>query len=79
MFRKKTKEQQIEFRINQVFHNLTSDSDFTFTELETVQILNNVKLKLGEHLESIHNDCLQKSKQYHEKADEIKNAMDAFE
>lgn len=79
MFKKKTKEQQIQFRINQVFHCLTSDNDFTFTELETVQILNAVKLRTGEYLIAKQNDCLQKYKQYDEKADEIKNALNAIE
>lgn len=84
MFKKKTKEQQIELRVNEVFTQLLKHyeegfSTKEFTELETVQILNNVKLKLGEYLISKQNDCLQKSKQYDEKADEIKNALNAIE
>lgn len=84
MFKKKTKEQQIQFRVNEVFTQLLKHyeegfSTKEFTELETVQILNAVKLRTGEYLIAKQNDCLQKSKQYDEKADEIKKALSSIE
>ena len=49
-FKKKTREEQIELRSEHVFNELKGKVDFEFTELETIQILNNVRRKLHESL-----------------------------
>jgi len=49
-FKKKTREQQIELRTEHVFNELLQSVDFEFTELETIQILNNVRSKLHKSL-----------------------------
>jgi hypothetical protein len=49
-FKKKTREEQIDYRTQSVFTELMASVDFEFTELETIQILNNVRRKLHESL-----------------------------
>ena len=78
MFRKKTKDQKIQFRIEEVFLHLTKSSDFTFTELETVQILNSVKRKAYEYLSEKKADCLDEVTKQTQKANEIKAALELF-
>lgn len=78
MFKKKTKEQQIQHRVDEVFFQLTKDTDFTFTELETVQILNSVKRKAHEYLSEKKADCLEQSAQQLQKAEEINAALELF-
>lgn len=50
LFRKKTREQHIEKRTESVLAELLGTAEFEFTDLETVQVLNNVRRKLSEHL-----------------------------
>ena len=75
-WKKKTKEQQIEKRVESVFSELTSDIEFEFTELETVQILNDVRRKLDNSLKSKKSDCLSKSTELVQKSTEIQSAID---
>lgn len=79
MFKKKTKEQQIEFRVNEVFLHLTKDSDFTFTELETVQILNSVRRMAVYYLEAKQGNCMEQSVHFQQRAAEIKSALELIE
>lgn len=69
--KKKTKEQEMQHRVDDVFMKLISDADFTFSELEVVQILNGVKERLTLHLCDKIADNKLKSIDHEQKANEI--------
>lgn len=73
---KKTREEQINHRIDSVFTELTSDVEFEFTELETVQILNEVRRKLHENLIQKRSESISKSLESRQKAKELENVID---
>lgn len=75
LFKTKTREQKIQHRVDRVFLTLIDNSDFEFTELEIVQISNDVRRKLNESLQSKKSDCLSKSTELVQKAKEIENAI----
>lgn len=79
LFKKKTREQQVEDKTEKVFTMLTNDVEFEFTDLETVQILNNVRRKLSCHLQVKKADCLEQAVNYNQKANEIVNALKHIE
>tara|TARA_R100000541_G_scaffold56025_1_gene65214 strand:- start:1008 stop:1217 length:210 start_codon:yes stop_codon:yes gene_type:complete len=64
-WRKKTKEEQLQQRVDSVF-----------TELETVQILNEVRRKLAESLENRKQKCISNITENSQKIKELKNASD---
>ena len=76
LFRKKTREELINKRVENVLTELTSDIECSFTELEQVQILNEVRRKFAEKLEVEKSECLSKSTDLQVKAKEISNAID---
>lgn len=78
-FKKKTKEEEIQHRVDDLFMKLTSDADFSFTELETVQIINDVRRKLHEFLSNKKSDFHSKSVEFQQKAKEIEMALEYFE
>ncbi len=47
VFKKKTREEHIHKRTESVFAELIGDAEFEFTDLETVQIINNVRRRLS--------------------------------
>lgn len=75
-FKQKTKEQQIQSRVDSVFTELTSEIEYVFTELETVQILNEVRRKLAESLENRKQKCISNITENSQKIKELKNASD---
>ena len=77
--KKKTKEEQMEARVASVLAELTSGIDFEFTELETAQILNDVRRKYAESLNLKKSDCLSKSTELHQKAKELENVLQFIE
>lgn len=79
LFPKKTREQHIETRTENVFTELLSNTTFEFTELETIQVLNNVRRKLLEHLNAKKDELIEQSSNSHQRAKEIKNALDFLE
>lgn len=79
LFPKKTREQRIDSRSESVFIELLNTTDFEFTELETVQILNNVRRKLSEHFNAKKDELLEQSVNSNQKAKEIKNALGFLE
>lgn len=79
LFKKKTVEQHIEQRTESVFTELLSTTDFEFTELETIQVFNNVRRKLLEHLNSKKDELIEQSANSHQRAKEIKNALEFLE
>ena len=74
-FKKKTKVEKMAFRVNAVLSQLTSESDFSFTDLETVQILNEVKRKYIEKLKQDREYFIDQSIQMQQKADELKTGL----
>jgi len=79
LFKKKTREQQLEKRVESVFAELVSDSEFEFTDLEIVQIANSVRHKLSEHLETKKGYFMEQSVISNQKAIEIKNSIELLE
>ena len=76
LFIKKTREELIYKRVENVLTELTSDIECSFTELEQVQILNEVRRRFAEKLEVQKSECLSKSTDLQVKAKEISNAID---
>lgn len=75
-FKTKTREQKIEKRVEDVFEQLTSTIECEFTELETVQILNEVRRKLAESLENRKQKCISNITENSQKIKEIKLAAE---
>lgn len=75
----KTREQQMQKRADSVFSELTSNVEFEFTELELVQILNDLRRKFSDNLVNKKSACFSKSVEYQQKAKEIQNALDILE
>lgn len=78
-FKKKTREQHIQKRTESVFAELIGEAEFEFTELETVQIVNNVRRRLSDHLEAKKSFLLEQSVISNQKAKEISNAIEYIE
>lgn len=76
IFKKKTREERVLQRTQSVFMELISDCEFEFTDLENVQIMNNVKLRLTEHLNNKRSEYLTNSMNCNQVAIEIKLAID---
>lgn len=75
-WKKKTREEQLQKRVESVYAELTSDIDFKFTELETVQILNEVRVLLAQNLENKRQKCISNITENNQKLKELKNASD---
>jgi hypothetical protein len=75
-FKKKTREQQVDCRAESVFIELTSRVEFEFTELETIQILNNVRRKLSEHYSNKKAILIEQSSANLQKVQEINNSLE---
>jgi hypothetical protein len=75
-FKQKTREQKIEKRVEYVFEQLTSTVECEFTELETVQILNEVRRKLAESLENRKQKCISNITENSQKIKEIDSAAE---
>lgn len=72
--RKKTDEEKIDHRVNELFLKLRCDNDFTFTELEEVQIYNKLGEKIKLYLDDKTIENKMKSIEHEQKANEIINA-----
>lgn len=77
--KKKTREEILVERTENVFLVLTGNSDIEITELEMVQTMNNVRRMLVEHLESKKGLLIEQSVTSNQKAKEISNAMEYVE
>ena len=75
-FKKKTREEHIEKRTESVLAELLGRAEFEFTELETVQVINNVRRRLSEHLEANKSDLIDQSLIKQQKAKEIGQALE---
>jgi hypothetical protein len=78
-FKKKTRSQHIEKRTESVLAELLGTAEFELTELETVQIINNVRRRLSEHLEVKKSDLIDQSLIKQQKAKEIGHAIEYIE
>lgn len=76
LFPKKTREEHIQKRTESVFAELIGEAEFEFTELETVQIINNVRRRLSEHLEAKKDSFYEQSTIATQKAKEILGAIE---
>lgn len=74
--KKKSREELILSRVDAVFEQLTSNVECEFTELEIVQIANEVRRKLNNSLKNRKSDCLSKSTEFSQKSLEIQSAID---
>lgn len=79
IFKKKTREEQIEKRTESTFAELTSSIEFEFTELEIVLIANNLRRKLSDHLKNKRDSNIELSVNHNQKAIEINNALELVE
>jgi len=79
MFKKKTREEKMSKRASNVLMQLFSDVDCQFTELETVQILNMVRRKACDHLETLKSEAQEQSVNFNQKAKEIGEAISYIE
>jgi len=75
-FKKMSREQMIEKKIGYVFAELTSIIECEFTELETVQMLNEVRVKLSQNLENKRQKCISNITENNAKLKELKHAND---
>jgi len=75
-FKKATREEKIQKRVESVFAELTSSIECEFTELETVMIINEVRSKLAQRLENKKQDCVNSIVASNGKLKEIKIAND---
>jgi hypothetical protein len=78
-FKKKTREEQMEKRTESVFAELLGNVEFEFTDLETVQIINNVRRRLSERLNEKKSEFMEHSVIYTQKASEVLNALKYIE
>ena len=76
LFQKKTREEHIQKRTESVLAELLGTAEFEFTELETVQIINNTRRRLHEYLEAKKSDLIDQSLIKQQKAKEIDQALE---
>lgn len=79
LFKKKTREEHVEKRTQSVLAELLGDTEFEFTDLETVQVLNNVRRKLVEHLIEKRAEFMEHSSNYSQTASELTNVIKFIE
>jgi hypothetical protein len=79
LFKKKTREEQMEKRTESVLAELLGSAEFEFTDLETVQIINNVRRKLSENFNEKKSAFIEHSVIYTQKASEVVNALKYIE
>lgn len=79
LFKKRTREQQVERRTESVLSELLKNIDFEFTDLERVQVLNNVRRELAGHLKMKQATYLELSVNNSQLANEIISALEYLE
>lgn len=78
-FKKKTRAEKVQKRVDTVYAELTSTIECEFTELETVQILNDVRRLLNHGLNQRKEDCMSIITANNQKIKEINEAMQYLE
>lgn len=79
IFKKKTREEHIDKRIESVLAELLGTAEFEFTDLETVQVANGVRRKLAEHLKLKQGAYMELSVNNSQSAKEVENAIKYIE
>lgn len=79
IFKRKTREQQVEKRTASVLSELLRISEFEFTDLERVQVLNNVRRELAGHLRMKQATYLEMAVNNSQLANETKGALEYIE
>jgi len=78
-FKKKTRAEKVQKRAENVYAELTSTIECEFTELETVQILNDVRRMLDNGLNQRKSDCMSIITTNNQKITEIEKAISYLE
>lgn len=78
-FRKLTSEEKVNKRTGEVFTLLISETDIDLTDLEKVQVMNNVRRKTNEWLKSKKNELIEQSANCSLQAEEVGNAIKNIE
>lgn len=79
ILKKKSRSEQMDHRTGLILQLLTSTNDFTFSELETVQIMNDARRRLVQDLKNKKSECLSKSVEMQQKAEELQSVIDFVE
>lgn len=79
LFKKKTPEEKQERRAKELLTLLLSDTDYSLTDLETVQVMNNFRGLYANHLQNRRSEHLSKSTEHSQKAKELENVMQFIE
>lgn len=79
ILKKKTREEHIEKRTESVLAELLGTAEFYFTDLETVQVLNNVRRRLCDILEVKRSELMEQSVNSSQKAEELKSVIKYIE
>lgn len=79
LVKKKTRSEQMEHRTGLILQLLTSTNDFTFTELENVQMMNDARRRYCQELKNKKSECLSKSLEMQQKAEELQSVIDFVE
>lgn len=77
--KKVPREKEIEMKVNNLFYSLISDSEFQFTDLERVQMINTIRRKLSDHLNNKKRVLAEQSLSAQQVANEIKSALEFLE
>lgn len=77
--RKKTREQLILEKSESVFFNLMYDSNYTFSNIEKVEILNNVRLRLSYDMNCQKRNLMMESVTNNQKAKEITSLLNEID
>ena len=78
-FKKKTREEQVEKRVESVLACLLGNAEFEFTDLERVQIMNGVRRGLSDHLKFKQSAYIELSVNNQQLAKEIAGALEYIE
>lgn len=79
LVKKKSRSEQMDHRTGLILGLLTSTNDFTFSELEMVQILNDTRRRFCQDLKNKKSECLSKSLEMQQKAEELQSVIDFVE
>lgn len=79
LFKKKTREEHIQKRTESVLAELLGNVEFEFTDLELVQIANNVRRGLSDHLKAKQASYIELSVNNSQVAKEIGQALEYIE
>lgn len=77
--KKKTREEQVEHHTKSIVSVLLNENEFSFSELELVQIMNDSRRIFYNELKRRKSDCISKSLEFQQKSESIQKAIDLIE